>query len=124
MKISRGGDKVAVELTLDEAKSICSDLCDVSPYRTNDRALLQGVIDGLRDCLKPAVSAEDAAKAVDEAANGLRHEDDKADMRVIAWAIRRNDRALATKIAQNMDTAVRDEVPEVAWPFCGLRALR
>lgn len=115
---------VMIELTEAEAKSLCSDLSDVSPYRTSDRALLQSVIDGLRDSFKPEVSIEDAAKAVEEAANGLRDEDDKADMRVIAWALRRGDTALAKRIAQNMDTAVRDEIPEVAWPFCGLRALR
>lgn len=114
---------VLVELTETEAKSLCSDLSDVSPYRTSDRALLQGVIDGIRETLKPEITAAEAAVEVEAAADGLRHEDDKADMRVIAWALRRNDRALATRVAQNMDTAVRDEIPRVAWPFCGLRAL-
>lgn len=55
------------------------------------------------------------------------YKDDAYDMAELALLLREdteaNDRAAARKAA-NMDTAPREDIPEIAWPFLGLEPLR
>lgn len=52
MKVSHKNGKLNLELSVDEARSLSSDLSDVDPARTENRALLQAVIDSLRNYVK------------------------------------------------------------------------
>lgn len=136
MDIDNQPSTVTVTLTRAEANTLRVELMDLDPDRIASPTLIQGLIEGMAQ----PVSRGQAADAIMEASEFRRErarryretdpgmakmfDDDAEDLRHIARQVRQGLTVAAVNATAMLDTAVREDIPECAWPFVGLRPLR
>lgn len=127
MKVTRTEQGFTIELDDREGRILCSDLCDVDPYRSEDRKLLQDLIhalerNGIASCELASQVILDRVTEIQR--DGYLDPEDWQDLRSVAGFVRRGQLDAAKRLTRNLDTIVRDEIPEIAFPHTGLRRLR
>jgi hypothetical protein len=131
MKVVKERNLVLLTLSVEEAQRLRKALLITQQdleFQEPLKTFVKETLKALKVASEPEVSNAQAADAVEAEAERFTARgnscswslEDGADLRNLAWAIRNGDIVFARKLAASLDTAVRDEIPEIAWPFCGL----
>ncbi len=111
MRVEKTENGMSIHLTKREAKMVASG--NLGILRTIGGAVRSNV----------EVTPKEAGDAIFERAAEISDREDRQDLRRVGALLRHGEVELARRCARGLDTAVRDEIPEVAWPFLGLSAV-